>query len=146
MSDAATLRAKQSIRRALIQTGALLVGTLALTVSHKLLGLIDQETTTRGIMAIFGLFLAAMGNAMPKQQDGPQPDTPQLVAVRQSILRVGGWAMVIGGLVWAVLWAFAPRDVAQIGGIAALGSAVAVMLVHAVLRYRAHRRSSASRG
>jgi hypothetical protein len=144
MSDEATIRARQSIRRALVQTGALLVGTLLLTVAHKLFGWIDNDTTTRALMVLFGLFLAAMGNTMPKQNDGPPSPTPELVAVRQSITRVGGRAMLIGGLVWAVLWAFAPRDVAQVGGILAIVTAVIVMLVHAVWRFRAHRRSSAS--
>jgi hypothetical protein len=144
MTDEATIRAKQNIRRAVIQTGVLLAGTAALTIAHKVLGWIDNETTNRGLMAMLGLFLVAMGNSMPKQLDGPPPDTAQLVAVRQDISRVGGWAMVLGGLVWAVLWTVAPRDFAEIGSVAALGSAMAVMIVYAVWRYQTHRRSSAS--
>ncbi len=144
MTDEATIRAKQSIRRAVIQTGVLLAGTAVLTVAHKVFGWIDNETTTRGLMAMFGLFLVAMGNSMPKQMEGPPPQTPQLLVVRQDISRVGGWAMVIGGLVWAVLWVVAPRDFAQIGSVAALGFAMAVMIVYATWRYQSHRRSSAS--
>jgi hypothetical protein len=144
MNDVAVSRAKQSIRRALVHTGALLAGTLALTVAHKALGWIDQETTTRALMVIFGLFLAAMGNAMPKHNDGPDPQTAEFGAVRQSITRVGGWAMLLGGLVWAGLWAFAPRDFAEVGSVAAIVTAVVVMLVFAVWRYQSHRRSSAN--
>lgn len=143
MSDEATTRAKQRIGRALIHTGALLAGTLLLTIAHKIFGWIDNDTTTRGLMVLMGLFLAAMGNSMPKQMDGPPPQTPQLAAVRQAVTRVGGWAMLLGGLVWTVLWAFTPRDFAEVGSVVAVGFGSLVMLGYAVWRYRVHRRSSA---
>jgi hypothetical protein len=140
----ATLRAKKTIRSALILAGAMLVGTALLTVAHKVFGWIDQETTTRGVMALIGLMLISTGNAMPKQQEGPPSQAVRDVAVRQSILRVGGWALMLGGLVWVVLWLFTPRDIAQIGSIAAVGTATAVMVVYAVWRARTHFRSSAN--
>ena len=115
-----------------------------MTVAHKAFGWIDNETTTRALMVMFGIFLAAMGNSMPKQNDGPPSPTPELVAVRQSISRVGGWAMMIGGVIWAVLWTFAPRDFAEVGSVVAVVASVLVMLVYAIWRFRAHRRSSAS--
>jgi hypothetical protein len=144
MSDEATIRARQSIRRAAIQTGGLLIGTALLTLAHRVFGWIDQETTTRALMALFGLFLMAMGNAMPKQIDGPAPATAQLAAVRQSVTRVGGWAMLLGGLVWTVLWTVAPRDLAEVGSVAAVAAAVLIMLVYAVWRYASHGRTSAN--
>ena len=144
MSDEATIRAKKSIRSALILAGGMLVGTLVLTIAHKAFGLIDSETTTRGVMVLIGLMLVVVGNGMPKQQDGPPPQSVGEITTRQSILRVGGWAMMLGGLIWVGLWAFAPRDLAQIGSIAAVGTAVVVMLIYTLWRYRAHRRSSAS--
>jgi hypothetical protein len=144
MTDDATLRAKKNIRSALVLAGAVLVGTLALTLAHKQFGWIDSETTTRGVMVLIGLMLVVVGNSMPKKQEGPPPQSVSEVATRQSILRVGGWAMMLGGLVWAILWAFAPRDLAQTGSIAAVATSVVVMLVYTVVRFRAHRRSSAS--
>ena len=144
MSDEATIRAKKSIRSALILAGGMLVGTLVLTIAHKAFGLIDNETTTRGVMVLIGLMLVVVGNGMPKQQDGPPQQSVGEITTRQSILRVGGWAMMLGGLIWVGLWAFAPRDLAQIGSIAAVGTAVVVMLIYTLWRYRAHRRSSAS--
>jgi hypothetical protein len=51
---------------------------------------------------------------------------------------------MLGGLIWVGLWAFAPRDLAQVGSIAAVGTAVVVMVGYSIWRYRAHRRSSAS--
>ena len=143
MSDEATIRAKKSIRSALILAGAMLVGTLLLTLAHKQFGLIDSETTTRGVMVLIGLMLVITGNGMPKKQEGPPSQTIGDIATRQSITRVGGWALLLGGLVWNVLCAFAPRNVAQVGSIAAVATAVVVMFAYTVWRYR-RGRSSAS--
>lgn len=143
MSDDATLRAKKSVRGAVVVAGLILVGSLLLTIAHKPLGLIDNDTTTRGVMVLIGLMLVVTGNAMPKTQDGPPSQSVGEAATRQSILRVGGWAMLLGGAVWCALWVFAPRDVAQIGSVAAVSAAVVIMVVYAIWRFQAHRRSSA---
>jgi hypothetical protein len=137
-----TSRAKKSIRSALVLAGSMLVGTALLTLANKL-GWIDSETTTRGVMVLIGLMLVVTGNTMPKKQEGPPTQTVEEIVVRQSILRVGGWAMMLGGLIWIGLWAMAPRELAQVGSIAAVGTAVVVMVGYSVWRYRAHRRSSA---
>jgi hypothetical protein len=144
MSDDATIRAKKVIRNALILVGVQLVGTVLLTLANKVLGWIDGETATRGVMALIGLMLVVVGNGMPKQQDGPPTQTVRDIVVRQSITRVGGWMMMLGGLTWIVLWAFAPRNLAEVGSIAAVGTTTLVMLGYAVWRFLAHRRSSAS--
>lgn len=144
MSDDATLRAKKSIRSALLIAGSMLVCTAALTIAHKVFGWIDQETTTRGVMALIGLMLISTGNAMPKQHDGPPPKSVGEITTRQSITRVGGWAMMLGGLAWVVLWLFTPRDIATVGSVTAVGTATLVMIVYSVWRYRAHRHSSAN--
>lgn len=144
MSDDGTLRAKKTIRSALILAGLMLVGTVMLTVAHKVFGWIDSETTTRGVMVLIGLMLVVTGNRMPKQQEGPPAQTVGDIRTRQSILRVGGWAMMIGGLIWTVLWAFAPRDIAQVGSIAAVAVSTLTMVVYGIWRARAHYRSSAN--
>jgi hypothetical protein len=95
-------------------------------------------------MALIGLMLISMGNAMPKQQDGPPAKSVGEITTRQAITRVGGWAMMLGGLAWVVFWLFTPRDVATIGSMASVFGAVLIMLVYSVWRYRAHRRSSAN--
>jgi hypothetical protein len=141
MNDDAMTRAKKSIRNALILAGAMLVGTLLLVLANKLFGLIDSETTTRGVMVLIGLMLVVVGNGMPKKQEGPPAQTIGEIAVRQSITRVGGWALTLGGLAWAGIWAFAPHNMAEAGSIA-VGAAVVVMLAYAVWRFRTHRRSS----
>jgi hypothetical protein len=142
MTDDAAIRARKGIRSAILLAGFVLVGTGLLTLANKL-GWIDSETTTRGVMVVIGLMLLCIGNAMPKRQEGPPPHSVGDIAVRQSITRVGGWAMTLGGLVWTGLWAFAPRDVALVGSVASVGTATVVMVVFAVWRYRASRRSPA---
>lgn len=141
MSEQATIRAKQSIRFGLILAGIQLGGALLLVLAQRL-GWIDSDITTRGVMILIGLCLAVYGNAMPKSNEGPPPQTTGEIAVRQSIMRLGGWVMTIGGLVWAALWTFAPRDWAVVGGIAAVLAATLVMVFYAVLRYRAYRSSA----
>jgi hypothetical protein len=140
MTDA-TLRARKSIRGAIALAAIQVVGALLLTLASKL-GWIDSETATRGVMVLIGLVLVVVGNNLPKTQEGPPSQTVGDVAARQSITRVGGWALMLGGLVWVILWTVAPRDLAQFGSIAAVASAVVVMLGYTVWRFR--RRSSAN--
>lgn len=144
MSDNATTRANKPIGNALVLAGVQIVGALMLTLANKVFGWIDGETATRGVMALIGFMLMTIGNGMPKQQEGPPSQTVRDVAVRQSITRFGGWMMMLGGFVWVGLWVFAPRDLAEVGSIAAVGTTSLVMIAYAVWRFRIHRRSSAS--
>ena len=116
----------KSIRPALVIAGAQLVGALLLVLARKQ-GLISFDTTVRGAMVLIGLSIAATGNRIPKMPDGLPPHTLSLAALRQSVLRIAGWAMMLGGLAFAGFWAFAPRDVAAVGSIIALGGSLAVM-------------------
>jgi hypothetical protein len=91
---------------------------LALASSN---GFISRETLLRGAMVVMGLGFAAVANMIPKRPDGPPPPTLRLAALRQSVMRTAGWAMMVGGLVFAGLGAFAPLDVAPVGAVIALG-------------------------
>lgn len=132
--------ARKNIRAALIITGAQLVGTLLLVLADKQ-GMISGDTTTRGVMVLIGLSLAAYGNRIPKSPDGPPPQTLPLAALRQSVLRTAGWAMMLGGLAFAGFWAFAPRDLAEVGSVVALGGSMAVMCGFVVWWIFAYHRS-----
>lgn len=144
MSDDATTRAEKSLRSALILAGAQVAGALILTLANKMFGWIDDETATRGVMALIGFGLMTIGNALPKQQEGPPSQTVRDIAIRQSITRVGGWMMMLGGLIWVGLWVFATRELAVLGGIAAVGATSLVMIIYAVWSVGTHRRTSAS--
>jgi len=135
-------RAWKTIRAALIVAGVQVGGALLLTFAHRQ-GMIDAETAKRGVMVLIGLGLAAYGNRMPKMLEGPPPQSLDVAELRQAIHRVGGWAMTLGGLAFAGLWAFAPRDVAQVSSVAAVVTGTAVMLGYGAWRIFTHHRSTA---
>ena len=97
----------------------ILVVALAASAARKS-GYIDGETVTRVVIGLTGLMIASFGNRMPKTF------VPSSCA-RQA-RRVAGWSLVLSGLVYAGLWAFAPIPVAVAGGCAAvlLGMAVTI--------------------
>ena len=99
--------------------GGIVALALAATFARKL-GYIDGDTVTRVVIGMNGLMIAWYGNRMPKAV------VPSARA-RQAA-RVGGWSIVLSGLVYAVLWAFAPIQVAIIGGCAAVLAGMAVTL------------------
>lgn len=109
------------------------VGILLLAIgasAARKAGYVDDDTVTRVVMGAIGLMLAWFGNRMPKRI------VPAVWARRAS--RVGGWAMVLSGLVHAGLWAFAPIPLAIAGGSSAVLAGLAVTLGYCLsLRARA---------
>ena len=97
----------------------IVVLALGATYARKL-GYIEAETVTRLVLGATGLMVAWFGNRMPK--------TFVPSARARQAQRVGGWSMALSGLAYAGLWAFAPFDVALIGGCGAiiLGMAVTI--------------------
>ncbi len=89
----------------------IVVLALAASLARKL-GYIDTDTVNRLVMGAIGLMVAWFGNRMPKRF------VP--VAWARKASRVGGWSMALSGLVYAGLWAFAPADVAVLGGCGAI--------------------------
>jgi hypothetical protein len=107
----------------------IVVLALGATVARKL-GYIDDDTVTRLVIGANGLMIAWNGNLMPKVF------VPHAGA-RQA-RRVAGWSLVLSGLVYAGLWAFAPIPVAAIGGSVAIVAGIAVTLGYCLsLRARA---------
>ncbi|MDH5830833.1 hypothetical protein QFW80_09945 [Luteimonas sp. M1R5S18] len=105
---------------------------VALVASYaRKLGHIDQDTTTRVVIGLNGLMIAWIGNRMPKAV------APSVAVAR--VKRLGGWSMVLSGLVYAGLWAFAPIPVAVAGGCAAIILGIAVTFAYCMrLRRRAN--------
>lgn len=101
----------------LVWGGSCIVVALIAVLARNL-GYLDPETVTRLVIGFNGLMVAWYGNRMPKSF------VPSTVA--RQVLRVGGWATVLSGLVYTALWAFAPILVAIAAGCGAL---VAGMLV-----------------
>jgi hypothetical protein len=97
----------------------ILVLALGATFARKL-GYVDGDTVTRLVIGANGLMIAWFGNRMPKA-------FVPFVWARQ-VRRVGGWSLVLSGLVYAGLWAFAPIPVAIAGGCAAILAGIGVTL------------------
>jgi hypothetical protein len=132
MSDLTTPRFDwKAIRTALIIGGAQVAAGLLLALARKQ-GLIDAEGVMRGAMVIMGLGVAAIGNLIPRTRDGLPPHTLELAVLRQRVMRISGWSMLLGGLAFAGLSAFAPLSVAPTAAIIALGGSMAVMIVFVV--------------
>lgn len=141
MTDLSTPRTDwKTIRASLLIGGAQVAGALLLTWARKQ-GWIDTEGVTRGAMVIIGLGIAAIGNMMPRTRDGLPPPTLALAALRQRVLRISGWALMLGGLAFAGLNAFGPPDVGPMAAIAVLASAMVVMMVFVVKWIVAYHRS-----
>lgn len=70
------------------------------------------------MIGLNGLMIAWFGNRMPKAF------VPLEWARR--VRRVGGWSLVISGLVYAALWAFAPIPLAVAGGTTAVLAGILV--------------------
>lgn len=81
-------------------------------------GYVDSDTVTRVVIGLNGLMIAWFGNRIPKNF------VPS--AKGKQVQRVGGWSLVLSGLVYAGAWAFAPIQLAVVVGCGAvlLGMAV----------------------
>lgn len=97
----------------------ILVVAIASVVARKL-GYIDSETVTRLVIGLNGLMIAWQGNRMPK--------TFVPSARARQARRVAAWSLVLSGLIYAGLFAFAPIPVAVVGGVSAVVAGIAVTL------------------
>ena len=114
-------------RTGLVWAGAMIALALGATFAHRQ-GIIEGDTVIRLVVGVNGLMIAWYGNLLPKAF---APNA----SVRQ-IARLGGWSQVLGGLVYAGLWAFAPIPVALAVGSFVVVLGIAVPVVYC-LRLRA---------
>lgn len=99
--------------------GGIVAVALGMTAARQL-GYVDSDTVTRVVVGLNGIMIAWMGNRMPK--------TFVPSARARQARRVAAWSLVLSGLVYAGLWAFAPIQTAVIGGSAAVITGIAVTL------------------
>jgi uncharacterized membrane protein len=91
-------------------------------------GYIDRDITLRLVIGANGLMIAYFGNRAPKAV------APSACAAQAT--RFAGWSMVISGLVYTGLWAFAPIQTAITLGTGAVAAGVIATFVYC-LRLRA---------
>ena len=108
---------KKELLGPLAWAGGIILLALAASVARNQ-GYIDQDTVLRLVIGINGLMIAYFGNRAPKAI------APSAYA--QRISRVAGWSLVLSGLVYAGLWAFAPIPLAITLGCGAVLAGMAV--------------------
>lgn len=109
-------------------SGGIVALALGTTLARNL-GYLAAEAVTL-VIGMNGIMIAWYGNRMPKAL-APSATARQLA-------RVAGWSMALSGLVYAGLWAFAPIQVAVIGGCGAVRTGIAVTFGYCLaLRARA---------
>jgi len=124
---------KKELLVALFWGGGIVLLALGATFARNQ-GYIDQDTVLRLVIGANGLMIAYYGNRAPKAV------APSAYA--QRVARVSGWSMVLSGLVYAGLWAFAPIQVAIWVGCAAVLAGMLVTFGYCV-RMRAQARTDA---
>ena len=113
---------KHELIGSLAWAGFMLALSFAAVFAHKL-GYIDRDTVTRLVTAAIGLWMVWYGNRMPKAMV-----RVRIPARAGQARRVASWSMVLSGLVYAGLWAFAPIPVATTLGTVAVLAGFAVTL------------------
>ena len=111
----------RDVRGSLMWGGGIVVLALVATFARQQ-GWISEDTVTRIVLAVTGLMIVWYGNRIPK--------TVVPVAWYGRAARVAGWSMVLSGLVYAGLFAFAPIQTAVIGGCAAVIAGIAVTVIY----------------
>ena len=111
---------KKELIGSLVWAGVMLVLAFGSTFAQKR-GYIDRDTVIRLVTGAMGLWMVWYGNRMPKTLV-PVP------ACAGQARRVASWSMVLSGLIYAGLWAFAPIPVATWGGMGAVLLGIAVTL------------------
>ena len=134
LSDPATIRNIAAIPRAVAVGAVMVVIPLAVSLAHAY-GLVgDRESGFHATMIIIGLYLAAIGNALPRSLP-PAASMPGNAAQVQAFQRFAGWTWVLGGLGFAAAWLLLPKDMAVPVSVAVVAGAL-VLIVVQLLRLR----------
>lgn len=104
--------------------GGIVALALGATLARRM-GYIDSDTVTRVVIGMNGLMMTWFGNRIPKGF------VPSAHAGRAR--RVAGWSLVLSGLTYAGLFAFAPLPVAYWGGAGAVLAGIAVTMGYCLL-------------
>lgn len=123
-----------------LKLSAVLIGASLLLTWARHEGMISKDSVERGIGVLTGLVFAAYGNALPKLI-GPAVGTIGEARVAQGLRRFSGWALTVAFLVYAALWAFASRDAAHVGSIAAVAVSGAAVMGYAGWKYLTQRKT-----
>ncbi|HEV7289060.1 ammonium transporter [Sphingomonas sp.] len=88
--------------------------------SARSAGHVDHDTVTRIVLGATGLMVAWFGNMMPKRF------VPSALA--RKVHRVGGWSLVLSGLIYAGAFVFLPVQTAVFVGGGAIVAGLAITI------------------
>ena len=135
-----TIQAHKAITGALIFVGLMLSVTLAAWLAAAV-GLIDDPLAhaiaTRATSVFVGVFFVLRGNSLPKMLT-PLSDIRCDPATLQTLRRRTGWAYVLAGFAYTVLWLVLPVHLAVPVGIAVI--VVGILAPTVIMRSYANRR------
>jgi hypothetical protein len=134
-ADATAPRSFESVPTAVVWAALMMGVPLALTLADSF-GLVDgDELARRSTGVLIGLFLAMMGNAMPKNL----PPLSRCDGARQQAFhRRAGWTWALCGLASAIGWLVLPIDSAEIATFVPVVTAIVVTIAH-LLRLIRHK-------
>ncbi len=90
---------------------------------------VSPEFSARGFQMAVGITLAVYANFIPKSVPASRGPTPG-GGRAQSLLRVAGWAFAVAGLLYTLIWAFAPLADASPISMLAVGCALAATFAY----------------
>lgn len=122
------------LRINIIIASLILVAALAFALANNT-GYIagePDEISKRVMGAVFGALLVLFANRAPKNLP-PWSDAARDPARRQTLQRFAGWALVLSGLGYSVVWLAAPIAAAAPLSITLVGSALLLVLIRCFL-------------
>jgi hypothetical protein len=123
-------RSLDQITTAVVFAALMMGSSLALTLARSY-GLVDgSDLARRSTGVLIGLFLAMLGNVMPKNV--PPLSSGCDGARQQAFHRLAGWTWVLCGLASVVAWLVLPIDLAGTAAVVLAATAMAVTIVHLV--------------
>jgi hypothetical protein len=126
------------IRRGIVFAGLILAISLGVKIAATLGAINHDDFSKRAVMAIMGVFLMSIGNAMPKTL------VPLSAALRcdtartQAFRRFAGWTWVLTGLVFTTAWLVLPLRWAGLMTFIVLPSGILIIAAQLVRLARSH--------
>jgi hypothetical protein len=120
------MRIHKNLRTALIAAAGYLAGAFALKMAERA-GYLSPDAGARALQVFNGLALAVYANFLPKTLGNFR--NPAQALCMEQVLRVSGWAFMLGGLGFALASLLPLREEVPI---AILGSATAYVLGYSI--------------
>jgi hypothetical protein len=119
-------RTASPIAHGLVVAGLIIAASIALALASP--EYVSDTLARRLLGGLLGVMVVLYANQVPKALT-PLARLRCDPAKEQALRRFAGWALLVGGLGYATAWMFAPIASARLFAIAALGSALLLVVV-----------------